>query len=243
MAKKIEIIGQALIITDTTTGTVVFDAPKAEYYYDVKLLQRGKISLHNLDYVDNAIARLPIMNLSDVIDETDTPFTVNSFQTFARENLGFKTASGGSGADQEPQTLPTSSTIVSSRDMLATDADGLNDSTSGTNITITIVNDSSVDLPVGTLIIYKQSGSGNVIVSAGSGVTLPTYQTYNVDDTITIRKIGANTWECLNPPKPLTSSTDGEPTGSGIVRNIVFLTQAEYDAGTPNSTTLYIILD
>ena len=37
------------------------------------------------------------------------------------------------------------------------------------------------------------------------------------------------------------SKTTGEPTGSDVMVNIVSLTQAEYDAGTPVSTTLYII--
>ena len=37
------------------------------------------------------------------------------------------------------------------------------------------------------------------------------------------------------------SSTSGEPSGSDSVINIVSLTQAEYDAGTPLATTLYII--
>lgn len=37
------------------------------------------------------------------------------------------------------------------------------------------------------------------------------------------------------------SSTTGEPSGSDSVINIVSLTQAEYDAGTPVATTLYII--
>ena len=39
----------------------------------------------------------------------------------------------------------------------------------------------------------------------------------------------------------VTSVTTGEPSGSDSVINIVSLTQAEYDAGTPVATTLYII--
>tara|TARA_R110002167_G_scaffold50556_4_gene147241 strand:+ start:507 stop:1199 length:693 start_codon:yes stop_codon:yes gene_type:complete len=38
-------------------------------------------------------------------------------------------------------------------------------------------------------------------------------------------------------------SVTGEPTGSDPVLNMVSLTQAEYDAGTPIATTLYIITD
>jgi hypothetical protein len=39
----------------------------------------------------------------------------------------------------------------------------------------------------------------------------------------------------------INSTTAGELTGSDVITNIVSLTQAEYDAGTPISTTLYII--
>jgi hypothetical protein len=39
----------------------------------------------------------------------------------------------------------------------------------------------------------------------------------------------------------INSTTTGELTGSDVITNIVSLTQAEYDAGTPISTTLYII--
>jgi len=35
----------------------------------------------------------------------------------------------------------------------------------------------------------------------------------------------------------------GEPTGSDVVLNVVSLTQAEFDAGTPIATTFYIITD
>lgn len=47
----------------------------------------------------------------------------------------------------------------------------------------------------------------------------------------------------LTPNSYVTSNLTGEPTGSDQVLNIVSLTQAEYDAGTPVSTTLYIITD
>lgn len=99
MAKKIEIIGQALVITDTVASKVLFEAPKGEYYYHVKtLVNNGKIKFYNIDHEDNAVARPPIVDLSEAIDSGDVAFTESSFQTFARENLGFKTASGGSGA-------------------------------------------------------------------------------------------------------------------------------------------------
>ena len=41
----------------------------------------------------------------------------------------------------------------------------------------------------------------------------------------------------------VSSNTTGEPTGSDVVLNVVSLTQAEYDAGTPIATTFYLITD
>jgi hypothetical protein len=40
----------------------------------------------------------------------------------------------------------------------------------------------------------------------------------------------------------IESDVTGEPTGSDQVLNVVSLTQAEYDAGTPIATTLYVIV-
>lgn len=99
MAKKLEIIGQALVITDTSIPKVIFESPKSEVYYDLGLLLNdGVIKINNIDALDNAVVSAPRILLSDSVDESDTSFTVSSFQSFARTNLGFKTASGGSGA-------------------------------------------------------------------------------------------------------------------------------------------------
>ena len=99
MSKKIEIIGQALVITDTDTFEIIADLPKSEIYYKHKLLvERSIISLYNVDNNDNLVSRPELIALSDAVDSTDTPFTESSFIDFARTNLGFKTASGGSGA-------------------------------------------------------------------------------------------------------------------------------------------------
>jgi len=39
----------------------------------------------------------------------------------------------------------------------------------------------------------------------------------------------------------INSQTASEPAGSDVIANVVSLTQAEYDAGTPLASTLYII--
>lgn len=40
----------------------------------------------------------------------------------------------------------------------------------------------------------------------------------------------------------INSIVGGEPVGSLVVLNIVRISQADYDAGTPNEKTLYLII-
>lgn len=102
--KKFEIINDSLVITDMVVNKVVFDEPKSNVYYSLyslqsptKLIQLTDVSAND----DRAIAFT--CSLSNASDSTLVPFTEASFQDFVRTNrLGFKTASGGSGAEADP---------------------------------------------------------------------------------------------------------------------------------------------
>lgn len=99
MATKIEIIGEALVITDTDTNKVILDVPKGDvYYFNEYLIDRGLIYIYDISVVNRYDSVLFKGDLANAIDTTDTPFTAESFMDFCRLNLGFKTASGGSGA-------------------------------------------------------------------------------------------------------------------------------------------------
>jgi len=67
------------------------------------------------------------------------------------------------------------------------------------------------------------------IASAGESVVIYA--------TETTAEIGGGSGEV----NTINSITTGEPVGSDVVLNVVSLTQAEYDAGTPVATTFYII--
>lgn len=139
--------------------------------------------------------------------------------------------------------LSKSSTIAASRDNLVTDADGLNDCTSATDVIISIDTFANVAVPVGSVLLYRQGSTGKVILQ-NKGTTAEYGRTYHKDQTIAIWHESTDNWIVLNPPTSINSKTDNEPTGSDQVLNVVSLTQAEYDAfGTPNATTLYIITD
>ena len=129
--------------------------------------------------------------------------------------------------------LTDASTITVSRDSALTDADGMNNSTSGTNLTITVLSDANqiiadgVAFDIGTLLQYKRSGAGDVII-AGAGL-ITTKQTYALDDVLTIRKTATDTWEYLNPAKDITK------LDSITVTQAVDLDTMESDIATNNA--------
>ena len=95
MSKKIEIIGQSLVITDTDVSKVLFDAPKADYYYKSdRLLKDGVIEFYSVD--DNNRKKPANILLAEAVNTSDVAFTEATFASFSRVNLGFNTG-GGSG--------------------------------------------------------------------------------------------------------------------------------------------------
>lgn len=80
-------------------------------------------------------------------------------------------------------------------------------------------------------------GYTEALVSANTDVTANTAKnSYPSADSIKLAgvEVGADV-------NTINSSTVGEPTGSDAIYNIVSLSQAEYDAGTPVATTFYVI--
>ena len=59
-------------------------------------------------------------------------------------------------------------------------------------------------------------------------------------DSASSTKLGAI--EANAEVNTINSTTTSEPTGSDLVYNVVSLTQAEYDAGSPVATTFYLIV-
>ena len=167
---------------------------------DIDTLPIGSILLYKQSGAGSVTLKAGTGNLVNTPGQTynvDDTITIRKISTNTWEFLNPPTLNAGVGAE----ILLTSSEITISRAALATDADGLNNSTSATDITITI--NSDIDsLPIGSILLYKQSGAGNVIVAQGTATTLANSpkQTNTLDETITLRKIGASAWEYLNPP-------------------------------------------
>jgi len=117
---------------------------------------------------------------------------------------------------------------------------------SGTVTSITATSGALGGLTGGTIttsgsIALDYSGNNNFIFASNSQLT-----STEDDDILAIVDVSAGRQVKYIEKSDLledqvTSVTTGEPSGSDQVINIVSLTQAEYDAGTPVATTLYII--
>jgi hypothetical protein len=88
MSIKIEVINNALVVTDN--GNEIVDTPARLVYYDIDALKEvpSRIQLRNIDDQQTVARRLPTYLLSDCIDTGDAAFTLASWKTFARTNLG-----------------------------------------------------------------------------------------------------------------------------------------------------------
>lgn len=81
-------------------------------------------------------------------------------------------------------------------------------------------------------------GYTEALVSANTDVVANTAKV-SFDSTSSTKLGGIETGAEVNT---INSTTTSEPTGSDLVYNVVSLTQAEYDAGSPVATTFYLIV-
>ena len=242
IANGVEVAGGILTLKDVPTDTAELNLTTTNF---------TAVRTQSFQDADGILALT-----TDVNAKQDTLVSATNIKTVNGNSLlgsGDLVISGG-------ELLLDSSTITVSRAALEADADGLNNSTSATDVTITINSDIDT-LPIGSILLYKRSGAGNVIIAKGTTTTLNNepQQTNALDDTISLRKIGASAWEFLNPPSTgvyddtaiqaevdlNTAKPSSDPTGvtgAIAITNMMSLTQIEYDAiVTPNATTFYLI--
>jgi len=98
MAKKIEIIDHALVVTDTITGKIELDKPTKDMWYTINKLDEGIILFIEKDGSTRNYTDSKYIILSDAVNSSDVAFNATTFRAFVRLNLGFNSASGGSGA-------------------------------------------------------------------------------------------------------------------------------------------------
>lgn len=93
MAKKIEIIGSAIVVTDTITGLIIISQPtKDTWYKENDLSDIDRISFYDTNGIKGGAIyskALAPFQLSEAIDENDTPFNKASFRELCVNYLGY----------------------------------------------------------------------------------------------------------------------------------------------------------
>lgn len=106
MAIKIEILDNALQVSDTVSGDVLIDQPAKDTWYVKKDLDAGKVKVYSYpsgnnnninEYTSESFEGFPI---DDCVNSADVTFTVQTFRDFCHASMGKSSASGG-GADLE----------------------------------------------------------------------------------------------------------------------------------------------
>lgn len=99
--------------------------------------------------------------------------------------------------------LSKSSTIVTSRDFVLTDADGMNEVNNTGNITLTVRLNSVTNFPINTVIPLTrvQGSTGNVTIAYEAGVTGETGTLYTDVDGGALWQSAINTWQLIGFPK------------------------------------------
>jgi hypothetical protein len=100
MAKKFEILkDDFLIVTDTVSNKIELLEPKSNVFYNAVSLNKGEIKMYFVQGVNKSDSIFFKTTIGEAIDGSDVVFTAQTFEDFCTDNrLGFKTASGGSGA-------------------------------------------------------------------------------------------------------------------------------------------------
>lgn len=98
MASRFQIINNALVVTDTNDSSILLDVAARDTYYDTKELDDGNVVLYDTSGVNTRSSVVFRDALTNTQDSAGTTFTATTFRTFVRQNLGFSSASGGSGA-------------------------------------------------------------------------------------------------------------------------------------------------
>ena len=96
MAAQLQIIDNALVVTNSTDGTVLLDAPTKDLYYLPKELDDTPsiVKLYDLNGTNPSSSTLFSRALNETQDENGTTFTKQTFRAFARQFLGNRTGGG-----------------------------------------------------------------------------------------------------------------------------------------------------
>ena len=93
MAKKIEIIGSALVVTDTVSGLILISQPSRDIWYkESELTENNRIAFYDCNGLNGSQIysdEMPLIFLEDAVDATLVSFTAETFRQFCTNFLGY----------------------------------------------------------------------------------------------------------------------------------------------------------
>lgn len=166
---KLEIIDNALVITNVTNAYIAGEYPARDIFFDAEELRESKISLYDTNGTTKKGSLVLLAPLDNVVDSGDVTFTDASFRAFCRSSLGFSSVPGGSGTLEEtlnngPNTGPHD--IIIDNDQVVKAANGnsfINPRFGGSDNLIRIGGGSD----------YLDIGNGQVTMSFGAAFVDP----------------------------------------------------------------------
>ena len=101
MAKKIEIIGSALVVTDTVSGLVEVSQPAKDAWYNEDYLKTDVIKFENIRFISETTEAdiYEVIPMADAVNSSLVAFTESTFRTFCLSNLGSASSSASGGGD------------------------------------------------------------------------------------------------------------------------------------------------
>lgn len=88
MSKRIEIIGDSVVVTDTVSGKINLDRPSKDVYYETTKLDKGIVYLIEKDGAKAAYSIAYEIALADAVNKDAVAFTSSTFRVFANTYLG-----------------------------------------------------------------------------------------------------------------------------------------------------------
>jgi trimeric autotransporter adhesin len=82
--------------------------------------------------------------------------------------------------------------------------------------TVTIPNDSTASLPIGSVVYLYREGAGSVTISPAGGVSLTKQGSIAANEELYIRKRAANSWSVIASEQPPSASGGAESSASGF---------------------------
>lgn len=104
MAKKIEIIGSALVVTDTVSGLVEVSQPAKDAWYNEDYLKTDVIKFENIRFISETTEAdiYEVIPMADAVNSALVAFTESTFRTFCLSNLGSASSTASSLSKIDP---------------------------------------------------------------------------------------------------------------------------------------------